>query len=161
MCLRLYQHFIGALCYYPVHMKCSNRKEGNDQEWIQFPNTFRPRHQKERRMHLKQRHHNQNTTSQKGSFVPKIGRMAIQNKSFTRTYMQRHTMTEIVNHCRSTALEWSVKILLGVKLIFTWSQPLLLSLLLNKAHVDTPSPLFTCGTDFFPCLSGPSCSKRH
>ena len=28
--------------------------------------------------------------------------------------MQRHTMTEVVNHSRSTALERSVKILLGV-----------------------------------------------
>ena len=34
-------------------------------------------------------------------------------KNITCTYMQRHTMTEIVNQSRSTALERSVKILLG------------------------------------------------
>ena len=60
-----------------------NRKEGNYQESIQLPNTFRPRHQRERRTHLKQQHRNQNTTSRK----PKvqllsqiIGQTAIQNK---------------------------------------------------------------------------------
>ena len=42
-----------------------------------------------------------------------IGQMAIQNKNFTRTYMQRHTMTEIVNNSRSTALERSVNSLTG------------------------------------------------
>ena len=41
------------------------RKEGNDQESIQLPNTFDPRPRKERRTHLKQRHHNPNTTSRK------------------------------------------------------------------------------------------------
>ena len=48
-----------------------NRKEGYDQESIQLPNTFRLRHQRERRTHLKQRHHNQNTTCRKpgGQFL--------------------------------------------------------------------------------------------
>ena len=53
-----------------------NRKEGNDQESIWLPNTFRPRHQTERSMHLKQRHHNQNTTNWKTKrrvSFPKIG----------------------------------------------------------------------------------------
>ena len=52
------------------------------------------------------------TESQKDSFFPKKkkkkkknGQTAIQNKMLTRTYMQRHTMTEIVNHSRSTAWE--------------------------------------------------------
>ena len=47
-----------------------NRKDGNDQETIQLPNTFRSRLQRERKKHLKQRHHNQNTTSKnpKGQF---------------------------------------------------------------------------------------------
>ena len=73
-------------------------------------------HQSERRTYLKQQHHNQNTTSRtpKGQFLfQTIGQTAIQNKIFTRTYMQRHTMAEIVNHSRSTALERSVKTLLG------------------------------------------------
>ena len=83
------------------------KKEGNDQESIQLPNTFRPRHLWERRTHLKQRHHNQNTTSRKpkGQFLSRKrnGQTASRNKNVTRTYMQRHTITEIVNHSRSTA----------------------------------------------------------
>ena len=68
---------------------------------------------------------------------PKIGQTAIQNKNFTRTYMQRHTMTKIVNRSRSNALERSVKTLRGrggggggggwgggnVYIDFTWPQP--------------------------------------
>ena len=42
-----------------------NRKEGNDQKLVQLLNTLHPRHQSERRTHLKQQHHNQNTTSRK------------------------------------------------------------------------------------------------
>ena len=51
-----------------------NRKEGNDQESIQSHNTFHPKHQRERRTHLMQRHNNQNTTSRKpkGQFPNKI-----------------------------------------------------------------------------------------
>ena len=75
---------------------------------------FRSRHQ--RRTHLKQRHHNQNTTNRmrKGPFLSQTsGQTAIKNKKkISKTYMERHTMTEIVNHSRSTALEWSVKTLL-------------------------------------------------
>ena len=151
-----------------------NRKEGNDQESIQLPNTFRQRYQRERRTHLKQRHHNQNTASRKakGQFLflfylfifffcflllffffffvlffvfflgvflflfffffffkkkkKKKGQTAIQNKKFARTfqYMQIQIMTEIVNHSRSTALEWSVKTLLGVRVggVVIWKQ---------------------------------------
>ena len=61
-------------------------------------------------------HGNQNTTSRKpkGQFLSQIiGQTAIQSKNFTRTHMQRHTMTETVNHSRSTTLEQSVKTLLG------------------------------------------------
>ena len=39
--------------------------------------------------------------------LPKTGQTATQNKNSTKTYMQRHTMTEIVNNSRSTALERS------------------------------------------------------
>ena len=77
----------------------ANRKKGNDKESIQLPNTFRPRRQRERRTHLKQRHNNQNTTSRKpkGQFLSQIiGQTATQNTNFTRTYMHRHIMTEIV-----------------------------------------------------------------
>ena len=49
-----------------------NRKEGNDKEPIQLPYTFRPRHQTERRTHLK---HNQNTSGIK----PK-GRYDVENE---------------------------------------------------------------------------------
>ena len=40
--------------------KSVNRKEGNGQESIRLPNTFCPRHQRERRMLLKQWQYNQN-----------------------------------------------------------------------------------------------------
>ena len=79
----------------------TSRKEGNDQESIQLPNTFRPRHQRERRTHLKQRHHNQK--AKRIVSFPNTCQTATQNKTFTRTYMQRHTTTEIVNHSKSTA----------------------------------------------------------
>ena len=45
---------------------------------------------------------------------PKNGQTAIQNKKFTRTYMQRRTMTEIVNHSRSTALDGQKKFYWGL-----------------------------------------------
>ena len=49
------------------------------------------------------------------SFPPKISQTAIQNKNFIRTScMQRHTITEIINHSRRSALDRSVKTLLGV-----------------------------------------------
>ena len=56
------------------------------------------RHQRERMTHLKYWHHNQNTTNRKrkGKFLPKICQTAIQNKNDTKTYMQRHTMAELV-----------------------------------------------------------------
>ena len=80
---------------------------------------FRSRHQRERRTHFKQRHHNQNTTNRmpKGPFLSQTsGQTAIKNKIknqqdiHAKTY---NTMTEIVHHSRSTALERSVKTLLG------------------------------------------------
>ena len=96
--------------------RCLNRKEGNDQEPIQLPNTFRPETKRERRTHLKQRHHNQNTTSRKPKqqfLSQKLAeRLSKIIKKITRAYMQRHTTAEIVNHSRSTALERSEKILL-------------------------------------------------
>ena len=108
-------------------------KEGYDQESIKLPNIFRSKHQRERRTFLTQRHHNQNTTSRKpkGQFLSqKDGQMAIQNENCTRTYMQRHTMTEIVNHTKSTTLERSVKYVGkgrwdvgGAYINFTWPQP--------------------------------------
>ena len=83
--------------------KIINRKEGNDQEPIQLPKTFRPRHQRERWTHLKQRHHKTlQAESQKDSFFPNNGQVTIQNINFTRTYMQRHTLTEMVSHSRSS-----------------------------------------------------------
>ena len=82
--------------------------------------------------HLKQRHHNQNTTSRKpkGQFLSPItpspppthpptpdnkknGQTAIKKKNHQDMSMQRHTMTEIVNHSSSTVLERSTKNFLG------------------------------------------------
>ena len=88
-----------------------NTKESNDQESI---------YQREKRTHLKQRHRDENTTSrkQKGQFLSQvIGQMAVQNKTFIRTYMQRHTMTEILSNSRSNAFERSVKVLLGLVVV--------------------------------------------
>ena len=86
----------------------TNRNEVNDQESIQLPNTFRPRHlpsktPKGKKSAIKARHHNQNTTSRN----PKNGQTAIHIKNFTN-FMQRHTMAEIVKHHRNTVLEQSV-----------------------------------------------------
>ena len=49
---------------------------------------------------------------QKDSLFHITGQTAIQNKYFTRTYMQRHTMTEIVKNSWSTTLKRFVKIVL-------------------------------------------------
>ena len=87
------------------HFTSTNRKEGNGQESIQLPNTFRPKHQKERSTHLKPRQHNQNTTSRKlkGQFLSQNWPNGYQNENFTRTYIQRHTTTAQQKHCLGTA----------------------------------------------------------
>ena len=51
------------------------------------------------------------TESQKDSFFPRNWPNSYPKYKFTRTYMQRHTMTEIVNHNRSNALKRSVETL--------------------------------------------------
>ena len=63
-----------------------SRKEGNDQESVQLPNAFRPRHQRERRAYLKQWHHNQHyrQKAKKAVSFQKIGRTAVQNKQFSK-----------------------------------------------------------------------------
>ena len=77
------------------------RKEGNDQESIQLPNTFRSKTPTGKMDALK-------ATAKKKKKKKKIEK----NKKYTKTYMQRTTVTEIIKHSRSTALEQSVKILL-------------------------------------------------
>ena len=89
------------------YKEIENRKEGNDQESIQIPNTFRSKTPKEKKHALKvmapqSKHYKQKA---KRPFFSKNGQTAIQDKQFTKTCMQRHTMTDIVNHSRSTALE--------------------------------------------------------
>ena len=97
----------------------ANKKEGNDQESKQLPNTFRFKTPKGKKGALKapapQSKHYKQKAKRTVSF-PKFCQTAIQNIYFTKTYMQRHTMTEILNYSRSTALERSVKILMGVGL---------------------------------------------
>ena len=77
-----------------------NREEGNGQKSIQLPNPFRPRHQRERRRHLKQQHHNQNITRRKPKeqfLSPKIRRTAIKDKKknhqdiHAKTYNDRNS----------------------------------------------------------------------
>ena len=96
--------------------KYERRKEGNDQESIQLPTTFRSKTPKGKKDALKatapQSKHYKQKAKRTVPF-PKISQTAIQNKNFTRTNMQWHTMTEIVNHSRSIVFERSVKILLG------------------------------------------------
>ena len=68
-------------------------------ESIQLPNTFHSKTPKGKKDTLKatapQSKHYKQKAKRTVSF-PKIGQIAIHNKNFTRTYMQRHTMTEIV-----------------------------------------------------------------
>ena len=82
--------------------------------------TYMQRHtrivdQRERRTHLKQRHHNQNTTNRipKGPFLSQTSARWLLIKKSARHTCKDNTMTEIVNHSRSAALERSVKTLLG------------------------------------------------
>ena len=101
----------------------------------ELPNTFRPKTPKGKKDALKATATLQAKQNAKRTVTfPKIGQTAIQNIKLTRTYTQRHTITEIVNQSRSNALVRSVKILLveaveELKLIdFTWPQPSLLVL---------------------------------
>ena len=80
-----------------------NRKDGNDQKSIQLPNTFHPRHQREKRTHLKatgpQSKHYKQKAKRTVSF-PKIGNRLSKVKN-----LPGHTWNrEIVNHSRSIAL---------------------------------------------------------
>ena len=69
-----------------------NRKEGNDQESIQLPNTFRSKTPKWKKAAIKvtapqSKHYKQKVKS--SVFPPKHGQTAIQNKNFTKTYMHK------------------------------------------------------------------------
>ena len=94
-----------------LHIHGRNRKEGNDQESIRFPNTFHSRHQKERRMHLRQWYHNQNTTSRK----PK--RQFLSHK--LATWLSKikippgHTYKDNSKLQKKLVFERSIKLLLG------------------------------------------------
>ena len=52
--------------------------------------------------------------------------------------MQRHTMTEIVNHSRSTALERPVRDLLGSLIDFTRPESSPLELVVYTRHLFSP-----------------------
>ena len=90
----------------------------------------------ERMAYLKQRHYNQNTTNRKAKgqfFYQILVKHLSKQKIPTGTNMQKHTITEIVNHSRSTALERSEENLLrgvwgrggggGASIDITWPQP--------------------------------------
>ena len=98
-------------------MECEIERKAVIRYWYNYLTPFVPRHQRERRAHLKQRHHNQDTTRGKprgqSVFSRILAKRISKIKISPRVYMQRHTMIEIVNHSRSTALGRSVKILLG------------------------------------------------
>ena len=77
-----------------------NRKKGHDRESIQLPDTFRPKHQRERKTHLK--HGTTAKTLQAETqkdmffFFPKKkkkkknGQTAIKNENFIRSDMQTY-----------------------------------------------------------------------
>ena len=86
-----------------------------------------PRHQRERKSHLKvtapqSRHYNQKAKRIVSS--QNMAKRLSKIKTFTKTYMQRHKLTDIRNHSSSTALERSVK----------WGD-------LNRFYLAKPSPL--------------------
>ena len=88
----------------------------------------------------------QQAESKKTVPFPKKGSTAIQNnnKKITRTYMQRYTMTEIMNHNRSSALERSFVL----HIYFTWpkSSPLIIpwfTQLYSPTSHYPPTPLHT------------------
>ena len=105
------------------HADLLDRKECNDQESIQLPNTFcsKTRKEKEKKDAPRAKGHNQTTTSRKpkGQFLSqKLAKRLSKVKKFTR---------EIVNHSRRSALERSVKILLWGLNRFNLATPLALS----------------------------------
>ena len=114
------------ICVFTVRLKTNlilsypkiHRKEGNDQESIQLPDTFRSKTPKGKKdapkVTASQSKHYKQKTKRTVSTIN--GQTAIQNikKKITNTYTQRHKMTYIVDHSRCTVLESSVKILLGV-----------------------------------------------
>ena len=99
-----------------------DRKEGDGQEQIQLPNTFRSKTPKGKKDAVKvtaqqSKHHKQKakrTASSKKKKKKKNSQMAIQNKNHTKTHTQRHITTEPANHSRSTAPERPAKTPLGV-----------------------------------------------
>ena len=77
------------------------------QESIHLPNTFRSKTPKRKKDALKvtapqSKHYKQKA---KRTFFQTNSQTAIQNKTYTKTNMQRQTITDLVNHSRSTALE--------------------------------------------------------
>ena len=94
-----------------------NKKEGNDQESIQLLNTFRSKTPKGKKEALKVKAPQSKHCKQKAKRTVSSwnnGQTAIQNKNFTKKYMQIDRYERIVRHSRIIALERSVKILLGV-----------------------------------------------
>ena len=86
----------------------------NKQESIQYLTPSVSRHQRERRIHLKQRHHNTTSRKPKGKFLSQNNwPNGYPKKNLIRPYMQRYSMTDIVRHNRSTALERSIKTITG------------------------------------------------
>ena len=79
---------------------------------MQLPNIFQDTKGKVLKVTAPQSKHYKQK-AKKDSVFPRNDQTAVQNKTFTKPYMQKHTMTDIVNHSRSTDLERSVKILLG------------------------------------------------
>ena len=90
---------------------------------------------------------------------PKISRKAIQNKN--KNHQTIHTMTEIVNHSRSTTLERSVKNLLRVGLGQELKSILLATTLALSSAVVYIRYLFSPREWFLHCNSSVQHLREH
>ena len=94
------------------------RKEGYDQESRQLPDAFRSKTPKGNKGSVnvtapQSQHYKQK--AKRAVTVHKMAKRLSKIKIASLSNMQRHKMTDIENHSRSTALEKSVKILLGAR----------------------------------------------
>ena len=128
------------ILFYLLKLHELSRKEDNDQESVQLPNTFRSKTPKGKKDALKVTTPQSNHCSRKpkGQFLPKNGQMTIRNKNFTKIYKQRHTMIDIVNHSRSTALERSIICYWGEGVFYVATILAFSSVVVYRRHLFSP-----------------------
>ena len=97
---RIIGEVFSFLAYFQIERKAIIRNRYN------YHNTFRSKTQKGKKDALKVTAPQSNHCKQKAKrtvFSPKIAKRLSKIKHCTKTNMQRHTMTDIVNHSRGTA----------------------------------------------------------